>query len=91
MISWNEVQDEDLEEIKRDIERKRNVYRSPDGIAELCNIIESASVFDGTDPADISATSCRNFALSMMEGMDLVNSTTLPMIVEYMLSMPVGR
>lgn len=91
MIAWNEVQDEDVEDIKRSIERKRNVYRSAEGIEELCNIIESASVFDGTDPADITASACRNFALSMMEGLDLVNSKTLPMIVEYMLSLPVGR
>ena len=91
MIEWSEVQDEDLDEIKRKIERKRNVYRSPEGIRELCDVIESANVFDATDPEDVPLSSCRNFALSMLEGLDLVNSKTLPMIVEYMLSLPVGR
>lgn len=91
MIEWSEVLDEDLEEIKRRIERKRNVYRSPDGIRELCSLIESANVFDGTDPKDEAESACRNFALSVMEGLDLVSRDTLPLIVEFMLSLPVGR
>lgn len=88
MINWMEVPDEERDELKREVLRRRETYRGK-GLDTLSDMILSAKVFESIDTKDEGEVACRNFVLSMMEGMDLVNEKTLPIILEYMLSLPI--
>lgn len=89
MIDWKALPSEEREALKSDVYRRREVYRGS-GIDALVEMILSAGVFESIDPSNTAGNACRNFVLSIMEGMDLVNESTLPLILEYMLSLPVG-
>lgn len=89
MIEWREVPIEDRDRIVSEVAKRRETYRG-EGLDTLTEMVLSAKIFESIDPKDSEEVACRNFVLSLMEGMDLVNEKTLPHILEYMLEMPIG-
>lgn len=89
MINWKEVPEEERDRIIGEVAERRETYRGK-GIDTLTEMVLSAKIFESIEPKDSEEVACRNFVLSLMEGMDLVNEKTLPLILEYMLEMPIG-
>ena len=89
MINWKEVPEEERDRIISEVAERRETYRGK-GIDTLTEMVMSAKIFESIEPKDSEEVACRNFVLSLMEGMDLVNEKTLPLILEYMLEMPIG-
>lgn len=90
MINWKEVPEEERDRIISEVAERRETYRGK-GIDTLTEMVMSAKIFESIEPKDSEEVACRNFVLSLMEGMDLVNEKTLPLILEYMLEMPIGN
>lgn len=90
MIDWKEVPEEERGRIISEVAERRETYRGK-GIDTLTEMVMSAKIFESIEPKDSEEVACRNFVLSLMEGMDLVNEKTLPLILEYMLEMPIGN
>ncbi len=90
MIDWKEVPEEERDRIISEVAERRETYRGK-GIDTLTEMVMSAKIFESIEPKDSEEVACRNFVLSLMEGMDLVNEKTLPLILEYMLEMPIGN
>ncbi len=89
MIDWREIPEEERDALRSEVAERRETYRGK-GLDTLTEMVLSSKIFESIDPKDPEEVACRNFVLSLMEGMDLVNERTLPLILEYMLEMPVG-
>ena len=80
---------EELESARKEIAERRSVYMSDAGRRTLAELIRSSGVLDRIDPGDVAMASNRNFVISILESMDMINDAGMDDLVAYLLSRPI--
>lgn len=73
---------------QREVLKRRKVFSSAEGIKVLAEIVVSAGVFSKIDTEDREANAIRNFAIDVMDSMFMVQTGSVEMLLQNMLTTP---
>ena len=81
--------EKELDETRSKIARRRSVFASDAGLDHLVELVESAGIFSAIDVGDVVQMANRNYVISILESLGLVEKARLRDLMAYMLEQPI--